>query len=437
MQSPKEKKHLNTVGDSVWDYQGQRFEIFEQDFTEFVSRSKKQKYVVIILHINNMHSILLGHGAEISLQISVKIRDLLGELLEKKLESKEVFIHRTGADCFIFCYPQKDEKSDIIIKERLFANFKSQCYDVEGKPVYLSMSVGSDIYDSANDESIAHALNNAFVSSKWCEKNSFCKYTDIDKSKIEECRKDLEDTAYFQRVIIENKLKLAFQPVISMRTGKVKSYESLLRIMDDNGSVKSAGKYICLAERMGFIEQVDFIVLDLVAKELAANPQIRLGVNVSSISVAGDEWLEYTRELCSKHDIASRLIVELTETGMHADMDKVARFVEALQLLGCEVAIDDFGTGYTSFTQLKSLNADLIKIDGSFIRDIVNCSENQLFVKTMVNFAKSFGLRTVAEFVENGETVKELMKLGVDYMQGFYFSEATVSRPWVTEDLKD
>jgi EAL domain-containing protein (putative c-di-GMP-specific phosphodiesterase class I) len=104
-----------------------------------------------------------------------------------------------------------------------------------------------------------------------------------------------------------------------------------------------------------------------------------------------------------------------------------------MQELGCSIALDDFGAGFTSLAQLKHLPVDVIKIDGSYVRDIVYNPESRLFVKTLLDFSRNFGLKTIAEFVENVEIANLLTEMGVDYMQGNYFSPATAKRSWIEE----
>ena len=129
----------------------------------------------------------------------------------------------------------------------------------------------------------------------------------------------------------------------------------------------------------------------------------------------------------------ARLIFEITETAVHGDLKHSARFCAEVQALGCMVALDDFGSGYTSFRQLKTLSIDFVKIDGAFIRDLTDNADSRLFVKTMLDFIRGFGLKSVAEFVENGEIAKMLMELGVDYLQGYYFGKPENHRSWLSE----
>jgi EAL domain-containing protein (putative c-di-GMP-specific phosphodiesterase class I) len=155
---------------------------------------------------------------------------------------------------------------------------------------------------------------------------------------------------------------------------------------------------------------------------------------LSALGVHNKDWLKIAQKALQNPNIASRLMVEITETAAQQDLSKTAYFVASLQEMGCQVALDDFGSGHTSFRQLKALSVDVIKIDGAFIRDIVNNPDNLLFVKALLSMSKGFGFESVAEFVENGEIAKLLMGLDVNYMQGNYFCPAVNYRSWVKEN---
>jgi EAL domain-containing protein (putative c-di-GMP-specific phosphodiesterase class I) len=128
--------------------------------------------------------------------------------------------------------------------------------------------------------------------------------------------------------------------------------------------------------------------------------------------------------------VAQRLIVEITETMTATDLDEAAFFVDALKDLGCRVAIDDFGAGHTSFSTLRRLNADILKIDGNFVRDMLRNPRDQALVKAMVQLAKDLGMESVAEWVSDEETAQLLLELGTDQVQGFHFG-----KPMELEDL--
>jgi EAL domain-containing protein (putative c-di-GMP-specific phosphodiesterase class I)/GGDEF domain-containing protein len=248
---------------------------------------------------------------------------------------------------------------------------------------------------------------------------------------IESCRKQMDLANELNDAIKNDRLEFAYQPVISSADGSVYFYEALLRLEGKDGTLNSAGAMIPIAESMGLIKAVDELTLHMLVKEIERTKDIMFSLNISNLTAGNDEWLELiSNMLQNKPWVANRIIVEITETVAQTHLDKVAYFVASLQALGCMVALDDFGAGYTSFRQLKTLSVDMVKIDGVFIKDLVENKDNQLFVKTMLGFTKAFGLKTVAEFVENGETAKMLMEWGVDYLQGHYFGAPECRKVW-------
>lgn len=239
---------------------------------------------------------------------------------------------------------------------------------------------------------------------------------------------------YLSKAIKEDRLRLAYQPIINSHTGETAHYEALLRLIDDKGHISSAGALIPIAEKMGLIDMLDRRVLEMVLEELKAYPNVVLAFNVSNMTTENPEWLSFMQEkLRDEPEIAARLIVEITETAAQRDLRRTAYFVAMVQDLGCMVALDDFGSGYTSFRQLKTLSVDMVKIDGDFIRDLTDNADNRFFVKTLLEFTELFGLKSVAEFVETGESAKLLMELGVDYMQGYYFAKPENQRSWLQD----
>ena len=124
-----------------------------------------------------------------------------------------------------------------------------------------------------------------------------------------------------------------------------------------------------------------------------------------------------------RREIIQRLSVEITETAAIEDLDQTMSFVDALKELGCSVAIDDFGAGYTSFRNLKFLSVDMVKIDGSFVKNMTRDRVDRIFIETLVNLARTFNIETVAEWVGDEETARALTEMGVTYLQGFHFGE--------------
>ncbi len=399
------------------------------EIREWIGTTKFRKFILCHFRVENAASILFSYGHDVSLETIQK----LPQALENEFGSGSKVI-RVGIEDLVVIAAITEKGSVQKKIDSILINLRSFSHNNKLHPMFLKFKLGMTTLDK--DDNLEKKFDEAFIALNEALRTQSSNYILFDhlSEELANLKTNMELAAQFQDIIQTKKLRLAFQPLISSKTGQVKSYEVLLRTIDESGAIVSTGKYIAVAEKFGFIDQVDLLVLEMAAKELALAPKIQLSINVSALSLNNDKWIKLARKLLKDPDVASRLIVELTETGFQGNTEKVKQFFDDVQSLGCLVAIDDFGAGYTSFTQLKTMNADMIKIDGVFIRDLAENYDNQLFVKTLVGFAKAFGLKTVAEYVENGETAKLLIDFGVDYLQGYYFGKALNYRPWINED---
>jgi len=170
---------------------------------------------------------------------------------------------------------------------------------------------------------------------------------------------------------------------------------------------------------------------------LAVLHSIGAGCSLSEprVQPATDQaWLRTLTALFKgRPEIAHRLIIEITETTALYDIEESARFVSAVRDLGCRVAVDDFGAGFTSFRQLRALSADIVKLDGSFVRNLAENVDNQLFIRNMLGVAEAFNLETVAEGVETRDEAAFLVGEGVRYLQGYHFGRPEFDRPWLKD----
>ncbi len=226
----------------------------------------------------------------------------------------------------------------------------------------------------------------------------------------------------------ENRMLLALQPIVHSQTREPALYECLLRMEKPDGTIVSAGEFIPLAEQLGLARFIDRRVLELAVAFAKSHPSISLSINVSGLTCCDHEWLVTLHRLTGgRRQITERLTIEITETAAINDMDVSIAFVDTLKELGCKVAIDDFGAGYTSFKNLKTLNVDMVKIDGSFIRNLADEPDNHVFIKTLVEIAETFSLTTVAEWVGDEATAQLMARAGVTHQQGFYFGRPTLA----------
>jgi EAL domain-containing protein (putative c-di-GMP-specific phosphodiesterase class I) len=232
----------------------------------------------------------------------------------------------------------------------------------------------------------------------------------------------------------DNRLVFAYQPIVTAKTRTTTHYECLLRMVRPDGTIAAAGQFIPAAEQLGLVRLVDRHALEMTVAQLYLNPNVTLAVNVSGTTATDPSWLQsFLNYVRSNRQVASRIIVELTETAALHAFEESTQFISSLRELGCRVAIDDFGAGFTSFRNLQMLHVDMVKIDGAYVRGLASSPDNQIFVRTLVELARNFNLKTVAEWVGSEEEALLLEKFGVDYFQGFYFGEPIIAPDWVNE----
>ncbi len=217
----------------------------------------------------------------------------------------------------------------------------------------------------------------------------------------------------------EDRLKLAFQPIVDVSTRQPVIYKSLLRLIQSDGSVAEAQSFMPLSERIGLARLLDQRALELAIATLKASPDVTISVNVTADTATEPSWLACLEHAVSyDRGLARRLVVELTESTAVRNVEEATRFVSAVKGIGCSVAIDDFGAGYSSFRILRQLDVDIVKIDGGFIKNVAQDADDQIFVRTLISLARHFRLKTVAEWVRDEATAAMLKDWGVDYLQG-------------------
>ena len=248
-------------------------------------------------------------------------------------------------------------------------------------------------------------------------------FRDITDEKSERLRvkRELDALTWVGRMreaLDDSRMVLYSQPIVPL-TGGRPSEELLLRMLGRDGEVIAPGAFLGAAEKYGLITEIDQWVVKQAARLAAGGRHV--GVNLSAESIVTLDLLALiAHEIDQAGADPSNLVFEITETALIRDMNKGEAFARGVADLGCGLALDDFGTGFGTFTHVKRLPIDYLKIDIEFVRELVASSANQHVVKAIVNLAQAFGCQTIAEGVEDGETLALVRDLGVDFAQGFY-----------------
>jgi EAL domain-containing protein (putative c-di-GMP-specific phosphodiesterase class I) len=196
------------------------------------------------------------------------------------------------------------------------------------------------------------------------------------------------------------------------------------------GTLMGAGAIVPVAERLGFLHLIDHRVMELALETLRNNPAVHLTVNVGVETALHADWMAAFRaHLSIDSSVAQRLVVEITETSLIEDLQAAQRLIDAIKDCGARVAIDDFGAGHTSFRNMRLLPIDILKIDGTFIKNLARSEDDRFFVQTLLQLARHLRIETVAEWVQDEETSSLLASWRVEYLQGDFVGPATSFLP--------
>lgn len=222
--------------------------------------------------------------------------------------------------------------------------------------------------------------------------------------------------------LANDKFCLVFQPVLNLLSQEITHYEALIRMIGADQELISPHNFIPVAERMGLIHDIDLWVVENTIDILKRQPAyISININLSGHAFQDPALLPLISDKLAATGVkAERITFEITETAAIANFSQTRHMIDELRKLGCRFALDDFGAGFNSFSYIKELPVDYLKIDGAFIINLINDPVDQALVKSMTEVARALGKHTVAEFVENSETLSLLREYGVDYAQGYY-----------------
>jgi EAL domain-containing protein (putative c-di-GMP-specific phosphodiesterase class I) len=277
-------------------------------------------------------------------------------------------------------------------------------------------------------EALVNNADLALLLAKEKGRNQIYLYHEEDETHRKEFGALFINLEILKQTLKESRFSMHYQPIVHLQDGKPQHYEALIRMRDEAGNMLPPDVFIKVAENFGLATKIDCMVVTACIRKLAelarAGNPAGLAINLSGKSVGNVELLALIkREIAATGVDPTRIVFEITETAVFHNLELVQQFVRDAKQLGCRFALDDFGVGFSSFYYIKQLDIDYLKIDGSFIRNLLDSANDRVFVQAMVEISRVYGMKVIAEWVENAETVNLLKDLGVDYGQGYHFGK--------------
>ncbi|MCH9697008.1 MAG: DUF1631 family protein [Gammaproteobacteria bacterium] len=384
---------------------------------------------LIFVEIDDYRVISQACGIEASDEIIIEISKRM-----RQSTAKNATIARIDDQSLVMVLPDTSVDSFNAMASGWSENIRNKPFEYGSQSFPVVLSIGMVGFNPENLE-VEKLIKNASVtcaSAKQSGRNHIKVYSD-DDWQLQQRAEQLEWAGHIDKTLAENRLVLACQPIVPVnaQSGDNQSvtgqhYEILLRVVDAQGRIGPPGSFLSAGEQLRRMPDIDRWVFRNLMQWMQDNIELvdqldGFSVNLSGQSVASQSFLNYvTEQVFEVNFDPSKLTFEITETVAIDDFEYVKKFIHHMKKLGCKFSLDDFGSGYASYSYLRNLDVDYLKIDGMFVKELHVDSKDFMMVRSMNDIAQSLGLKTIAEFVENQEILDLLGQIGVDYAQGYH-----------------
>lgn len=374
-----------------------------------------------------------GHEAGDSMLVHV------ADILRKSVRPGDI-IARLGGDEFALILPEIE--MDVVDSRaaRVISKMAETPFLYGEHEVTLSGSIGVALFPSQGSAA-GELLSKSDIAMYRAKQEGRNRYHVFDDAAVRDhgMSKRLEVVDFIVRCLEEDKVHLYYQPIVPLENvKKVRHYEVLCRMVDDEGNIVPPAYFIETAEDFGLICRIDEYMcqhaLTFLKEVRRQGREVNLSINLSGLTFDDAETMARIRAMLVKANLPEGAVIfEITETAALRDIGRAQRTIRELKGHGCRFALDDFGVGYSSFNYIKHLDIDYIKIDGSFVRQIHQNEDDRVFVKALTDVARGMNILTIAEMVEDEQIENHLRDIGVDYGQGYHFGRP---QPYLLDDTE-
>ncbi len=433
--------HFNRLLDTVQDYQGQLEDFSIRDpLTRLYNRRKFEEFVryevdraarhdhsfsLVMLDLDNFKHINDTFGHPVG---DLALKELAMVLNEHTRHSDVVA--RLGGDEFAVLLPETPQDQGVQAAEKLRQALNAALVQLPVGTTHFQASLGVVSYPDNGEtyDSLSVAMDIAMYRAKRAGKN---RVVTLDAGETAPEMEIFGRGQALRDAIAEGRIIPFYQPIVALETGQPVAYEVLARLSNADGSVESAGAFMPVAEELDMTAEIDAAVFEHGLRDLQAtfpDGDMTLYFNLSSRSMADPQRLRALPERIRAHGLdPRRVVLEITEREALPHFRHFVDLMHELRAQGLRFALDDFGSGFSSFLYLKYLEVDVVKIEGSFVRHVSTDEGDKAIVDSITMTAKRFGLRTVAEFVEDEAAVILLRDMGIDYGQGYHLGRPSAT----------
>ena len=407
---------------------------FQEELERVVERARRDPALsaaLLYLDLDNFKYVndTLGHAAGDRLLLEI------AGILNKRLRKTDLLARFGGDEFTVLLY---NASHDIATRtaEALRRRLADYAFREGSETVDIGCSIGVTLVN-AETKSAEETLSQADLAchlAKRGGRNRVHLFNPADATNTATMSLDMGWSRRIKEAIEYNRFALACQPIVNIRTRVIESFEVLIRMRDEQGELIMPGGFLPAAERFGLSTDIDKWVIahaiDALAQQRVTLPALRYSINLSGATMSDLSVFDLIQEKFRSTGLDPAAVTfEVTETMAIADMPTAQTFLSRLQTIGCMTALDDFGSGMASFAYLKDLPVNSVKIDGRFVRNMATNPVDQAMVRAMNDIAHALGKETIAEFVENEDSLKLLAEYGVDYAQGYYLGRPDITYP--------
>ncbi len=383
---------------------------------EFLKTSSLQHYQLMMIDLDHFKQINDTYGHDVGDMVLISVV----KEIKANIRKNDLLIRFGGEEFLVLTYKQ-DLKGCVSVASRIKNAIMIHKMKFSQREILMTISIGINPFPfhSKNfDEAIKIAdeqLYNAKISGRNCIKVSQKGTTEQTQSskRIIDVNSALE----------EDRIKCAYQPILCVKTNKIVKYEMLLRLVDKNKSVTLPMDFLPSIRHTNIYVNITKIVLDNAIQTLREN-NFELTINLDLQDIMNDDIVKLLSDKFKDHrKLAERLYIEILEHEEITNFRTITKHIAILKNLGFKIALDDFGSGFANFKYLIHLDIDVLKIDGSLIRDVHTNKRTYHIIETISTFAKKMNIKTVAEQIETKNEFETLKALGIDYLQGYYIGK--------------